>query len=500
MSTIPLGTTLPEHRANPASVHFGQRVFSFPVLLCAFLSVVAVWSARNRFNDPDLWWHLKVGELIWQTGELPQSDTLSYTTDGHAWIAHEWLVEVVMYGFFKLGGHAGLMLWLCLTTAALLVAGYALSALYSGNAKVALIGGLTVWFFATINLALRPLLVGHLLLAAELIFLHLGRTRDHRWLWALPPVFAVWVNCHGSFALGLAILGLHVLTSRLDFECGLVKSEAWPPAAQRTALFAFGASALALMLNPVGVELAAYPLNLFFTQADNLAFISEWQPLDFGSPRGTGVFALVGAIALLVMLRRKALRVEELALLFIGSRLAVSHSRMIFVFGILAAPILCRLAADLWRGYDWREDFPRVNAVLMAAALCIAAMGFPSAAAIERQVEQNNPTEAAAFIRQTGLEGRMLNHYAWGGYLIWALPEQKVFIDGRTDIFDWTGVLKDYMLWWSVREDPRTLLDKYRIDYCLLPRDAAITRVLGLMTGWEQAYADDQAVIFVRAQ
>jgi hypothetical protein len=405
-----------------------------------------------------------------------------------------------MYGFYAIGGHAGLMLWLCLTTSVLLIAGYALSALYSGNAKVALMGGLTVWFFATINLALRPLLVGHLLLAAELILLHLGRTRDRRWLWALPAVFAVWVNCHGSFALGLAILGLHVLTSRLDFECGLVKSEAWAPDAQRSVLYVFCGSMLALLLNPVGVKLAAYPLNLFFTQADNLAFISEWQPLDLGSERGTGVFALIAGIALLTMLRRKVLRVEELALLLIGLRLAVSHSRMIFVFGILAAPILCRLAADLWRGYDWREDFPRLNAVLMAAALGVAAMGFPSAAAIERQIEQNNPTQAMAFIRQTGLEGRMLNHYAWGGYLIWALPEQKVFIDGRTDIFDWTGVLKDYMLWWSVREDPRKLLDDYRIDYCLLPRDAAITRVMGLIAGWKEAYADDQSVIFVRAR
>lgn len=60
------------------------------------------------------------------------------------------------------------------------------------------------------------------------------------------------------------------------------------------------------------------------------------------------------------------------------------------------------------------------------------------------------------------------------------MPEQKVFIDGRTDILDWTGVLGDYMRWWGIREEPLKLTDDYEIDYCLLSRNTPVARLLRL--------------------
>src|SRR6187200_379796 len=98
------------------------------------------------------------------------------------------------------------------------------------------------------------------------------------------------------------------------------------------------------------------------------------------------------------------------------------------------------------------------------------APGFASRgrAAIEQQIRHGNPAGAVEYIRQTGLTGPMLNEYVFGGYLIWALPEHKVFIDGRGDVFDWTGVLKEYGQWATLAEDPRILLEKYRIAWCVI--------------------------------
>ena len=92
----------------------------------------------------------------------------------------------------------------------------------------------------------------------------------------------------------------------------------------------------------------------------------------------------------------------------------------------------------------------------------------------------------------------MLNDYLFGGYLIWALPEQKVFIDGRADIFEWTGVLRDYGAWILLQNDPKGMLDKYRIDYCLLRSNASMTRVMRYIPGWKAVYEDGQAVVFVK--
>ena len=106
-------------------------------MLSSLLVALAVLTVRGRFNDLDLWWHLKTGEIIWTTHTIPTTDLFSYTTNHHAWIPHEWLVQVLICGAYRWGGYSGLMLWFCFFTAALLVAGYILCSLYSGNSKTA---------------------------------------------------------------------------------------------------------------------------------------------------------------------------------------------------------------------------------------------------------------------------------------------------------------------------------------------------------------------------
>ena len=92
----------------------------------------------------------------------------------------------------------------------------------------------------------------------------------------------------------------------------------------------------------------------------------------------------------------------------------------------------------------------------------------------------------------------MLNDYGFGGYLIWALPENKVFIDGRADIFDWAGVMSEFGRWATLQDDPVQLLDKYRIRFCLLSKNAPMGRLLPYLPGWRKAYSDDVATVFVR--
>jgi hypothetical protein len=479
-------------------IGFWRRAFSLPSMILVLLAVVAFWSASTRYHDPDMWWHLKVGEQIWQTGELPNTDEFSYTTDSHAWIAHQWLPEVSMYGAYLLGGSTGLMLWLCVLATILFGGLYLLCASYSGNAKVALLGGLIGWFFGTISLTVRPLLIGHILLVVVLWLVHLARTRDPRWLWGLPAVFALWVNCHGSFAFGFAVLTTIMVAAHVNLEWGLISSVRWPSDHLRTFRFAFIASCFALLVNPIGLELATYPLNLFFGQGDNLASIDEWRPLNFQEARGMGVFVVITILVLVALTLQKKVRLEEFGTVLLGTYLAVHHSRMVFVFGILAAPVVCRLLADSWRSYDPHKDFPKLNAVIMAVAVVLIWWKFPDQQNLQEQVDQRYPTSAIEFLRDDGVDGRLLNEYGWGGYLIWTSPERKVFIDGRTDIFDWTGVLRDYMRWYTVQEAPNKLLDTYEIDYCLLYTNSPISKVMALLPGWSQVYSDDVAVVFQR--
>lgn len=92
----------------------------------------------------------------------------------------------------------------------------------------------------------------------------------------------------------------------------------------------------------------------------------------------------------------------------------------------------------------------------------------PNRQSLSRQVELQSPVDAVAFINNHHLCGRMLNDYVYGGYLIWAAPEHPVFVEGRSDVFEFTGVLDDFGKWATLQSDPHTQLEKYKVNFCLL--------------------------------
>ncbi len=474
------------------------RICSFPVMLAASLAALAVLTVRSRFNDPDLWWHLRTGQIIWTGHAIPRTDLLSFTTGQHAWVPHEWLSQLSIYAAWRAGDYSGLMLWLCILAAALLGIQYVSCWLYSGNAKVAFLGALVTWFFATTGLAIRPQVLGYLLLACELVILQLGRSRDRRWFYLLPVLFAVWVNSHGSFFFGMIVLAVVLLSGFIDVNAGLLMSRPLDRAQRKTFLWAAALSVAGLFVNPAGWELLAYPLRTVFDPRMPLDAVTEWQTLAFDDVRAFGFLALAGGMLLIALVRRTVLYLDELAVLAMAFGMAVVHQRLLFAWGIVAAPVLCRQLADAWDAYEPARDRILPNAVLILASLGVAFVAFPARGALVSQVDRANPVGAVDFIRSTHLRGRMLNDYVYGGYLSWALPEQKVFIDGRADVYAWTGVLEDYGAWATLREDPNVLLDKYRIDFCLLPQAAPLARVMRYLPGWSERYSDSRSVIFAR--
>jgi hypothetical protein len=467
-------------------------------MLASILLVLAVVTVRSRFDDPDLWWNLKTGEVIWTTHTIPVTDLFSYTTNHHAWIPHEWLAQVVIYAAYKWGGYSGLMFLLCLLTVTLLWAGYALCTLYSGNSKVSFVGAMIVWIFATVGFSIRAQMIGYIFLILELLIIQLGRTRGARWFFCLPVLFAVWVNCHASFILGLALGVVLWGASFVTFDAGAMLARRWEPQRRRTLALALVLSGGALFLNPVGLKLIFYPLDTMLHMPVLVGNVAEYAPLRMTEGRGVALMAVLLCSFLLLAMDRSTLYWDELAFLAIGAWMAVSHMRMLIVFGILAGPILSRQLSKLWEGYDAENDRPGLNAAFIAVALVVAYLGFPNRANLQQQVEDGSPVKALEFARANHLRGPMLNDHGYGGYLLWAAPEYPVFVDGRTDVFEWTGVLREFGNWATFQSDPNTLLEKYKIGFCLLDRTSPMARVLLLLPGWKLVYSDNNAVIIAR--
>jgi hypothetical protein len=475
------------------------RVASLPALLATALLFLVWYSSIGRLNDPDTWWHLRLGADIWNGGSLPRTDTYSFTTNNHPWVPHEWLAEISIYCAYSAGGYRGLVLWLIAVAGATIAGVYCLCWAVSGNPKTSLVGGLIAWYFSTVTIAVRPLMLGSLFLTALLLVLWLGRERNPRWLWSLPPLFAIWVNCHGSFAFGLGVLAVDVGFSFLTLNWGLVESRPWEPCRRKTLVAALLASAGALFVNPIGWQLVVYPFDVFVNQSTNLEHVYEWRSLDFHDPRGMMLFAVCGWIVLMLLIRRQKIAAVELCMLALGSYLALRHMRMLPIFGLLAAPIVCRLIRDDWDRYNPAIDPRRVNAAIIAALLVVMVWRFPTAAELGAQVESANPAAAVAYLREGGLTEGVLNEYDWGGYLLWAAPEIKTFVDDRTDIFEWSGVLYHYAGFAKLALDPVPILEKYGVKTCLLAKDSPAAHALAYLPGWREVYSDERAVIFIQS-
>jgi hypothetical protein len=461
--------------------------------------MLAVVTVRGRFDDPDMWWHLKTGQVIATTHHIPQTDIYSYSTNHHFYIPHEWLAQLLIYGAYAAHGLSGLMFFECAVTAGILLTGFLLCKLYSGSVRTAFLCTMLIWLFGTSGFAVRPQDIGYLLLSIEFILLHLGRTRDSRWLYILPPLFAIWVNCHASFSLGIVVALAYLASSFFVFDRGPLKAISWIPAVRRTLGIAVALSALALLLNPAGIRLILYPINTQFAQQITTAAVSEWQPLAFDQPRA---FVMLGVLAAIIVIpgnSRARLYLHELIALALVTYLALVHKRLLFPFGIIAAPILARLLGEAWHDDSVEQQHPIANAVLIAASAVIVFAAFPSPAQLESQVRAFSPVGAVEYVKSHHLPGPMMNEFVDVGYLIWALPEHPVFIDGRADVYDWAGVTQQFARWATLSEPSNLLLDRYHVQFCLLGRNSPMATAVSLLPGWRRMYSDNVSVIFQRA-
>ncbi len=107
------------------------------------------------------------------------------------------------------------------------------------------------------------------------------------------------------------------------------------------------------------------------------------------------------------------------------------------------------------------------------------------------------PVRAVRARRAAGLAGRLFNEFTWGGYILYAWPEQRVFIDGQTDFYG-DSVTKEYAAMRRLEPGWRAKLAAWKIDLALLPTRYQLADALAHEPGWRPVYCDSTAVLFVR--
>lgn len=480
------------------AVRFLHRISSFQVLLGAILVSVVFVAERSLRLDPDTWWHIKVGSDILAMHQFPIVDHYSLTARGAPWIAYEWLGDVVM----SLAARAGLKgteLLLVASSSVITLLIYYYAWLKCRECKPAFIATVAVVPLAMLSMTARPQLFGFIFLLLTLISLEEFRQGHRSALWFLPPVFLLWVNTHGSFVLGFMAIGLYWASGLVEFSWGGLHAERWTLSARIRLEVATLLCVLMLPITPYGTQLATEPVEYAFSLPGNMAHIQEWQSVNFSQWQSKWFLLLVifFVLALLILRLRWSL-VETVFSTFAVYETCV-HVRFAIVFAIIFAPMLAALMTRWVDPYNRALDKYALNAVLILGMAFMWVRFYPSNADLEQKVASNFPVEAIHYLREHPPQGPMLNSYGFGGYLIWSnVPPQGVFIDGRGDLYERTGVFADFRRIVDITPETQPLLRRYGVQSCLLQRDAPLAIFLSADPHWTRVYQDDVAELFVR--
>lgn len=461
-----------------------NRIFTRHMMNAALLVLTALFLTGILFQpelpqrDSDIWWHLANARILTTTHSFIHIEPYSFSVAGERWVNPEWLSEIPYWLGYRTLGLTGIYLVTIIALWANILFVYWRSYLKSRHAGAAFGTAILGFFLMTINAGPRTILIAYLALSVELAILESVGPGKTRHLWLLPPLFCVWINLHGSWIIGLVLLGLYIFCGLFPFKVGVFEQEAWSTRDRNRLLLVFLACAAVLLINPYGWHLIWNPFDIVLNQKQNLSVAQEWQPLNIST--GAGI-ASWGCIALMIVancIRGRKWKIYELAFLFFAWFEAFTHIRFTFLACLLIVPMLTVDVARSFCAPPDEKTIPAMNALFVAVALCIIAYFFPTEAQLQKSLAAQYPLQTIAAIQPSW---RTFNQDALGGMM--DFDSKPTFFDTRYDTFEHHGVLGDYLgIVHLVR--PLSIFDKYRIDHVLTPAGTPLSLLLEDAPGW----------------
>jgi hypothetical protein len=482
-----------------------ERLRSPQIAFAAILLFGLLAMTARPATDPDLWWHLRTGQWIVETGHVPHSDPFSFTRAGHAWVSHEWLSEVVFYELWKHAGAAGLIVFSAMITTAGFMLLY-LRCLLCGAEKQWAAAATAFGALASApSWGVRPQMFTLTLASLLLWLLESGKkeNRPRLLLW-IPPLFLLWLNLHAGFGLGLALLFAYGAGLIVETGVGNTPWKNARPIVLRVLLFLLACLAL-VPLNPSGAQLYRYPFDTLRSSAMR-SFIVEWFSPDFHGWLYRP-FLLVWLLLLTALASsRSRPKGRVIVPLLLTSFAALDAVRHIPIFVLVAMPVIAvalpvnsaPLAVSQRRPYSsWFRPSFNIAVVILIALFTLVKWVSLTRSQDAHEAEQY-PQRAVAFLQASSQPQRIFVYYDWGGYAIWKLyPEYRVFVDGRADLYG-DSLLRQFKTAMQLRTGWRDVLDSWKVEAVLVPPSCALAQALLLDTNWHTAFSDSKAIILLR--
>jgi hypothetical protein len=422
--------------------------------------VALVIDAWAPIRDNSFLWHVRAGELQVRAGEVLTTDPFSFTKQGESWLTQSWLAEIAYSWLEDVFGGLGFVPWmlLVLTTLTFVSIGvfsYARSRSMTSTAVVLLLSTVLMVSF----LVPRPVIFSFALFGLVICAWESPRLR-----WTLPFLFWVWASMHGSFAIGLAYVGLSLIAER---------EWRWLP----TAIV----SGLVTLATAHGLGVVTMLLD-FVEVRETLSLLSEWRRPELTSP----VFIpfLLGLLIVAIALIRKRLPWRHLWLVAPFAVLGATSLRAVPPAWMAIAPAVAMALGPLAIGTARRISM--VPGSVFAAVVVV----LPFLVRDEGGLSQERfPVAASAQLEDVNT----FHDDRAGGYLIWAMgPEFEVYIDDRAELYG--EQLAEFVAVRDGEEPWEPVFAEEGIGQALLPADSDLVAEIA-EAGWGIVHRDEEFVV-----
>ncbi len=462
-------------------------VFFLCVIVCFF-----------KINDYDIFWHLKIGQIFFDTGKILDSNRFSWTAPEFSWIPTYWLFEVLVYAIFKCFGFSGLIFFNAV-----------IHGITWGSLAIYCSRFVRVWWVLFLFVVAIDASVFHFMLRPHL-FSFLGISLLIQMLdplrqgvltgkifWKGALLFFLWANLHSGVVFGLAYLGLFlsikVMEAHFSRESLKYAVLGW-------------VCVCASFVNPNGFEYLTYVFDHF--SMARVISLEELQPLSFTLHKKHSAFlGFFFILSLLLIFQSKQKRLFFLSLLGLSTYLLSKGIRFIPVVFLFCIPNLCFAAEENKMLKKIEQESLKSKFLLLALSLLylwhLHARVFTLPGNYYQTGfglhEESYPVKACTFLPQEA-DVRLYNSFTTGGYVIWKFDETvKVFQDGRihaypADFFQRIETAKREPALW------KQLIEDFQINTVLINKteDPPHFWISLKKWGWKTLFEDENFFVAIR--
>ncbi len=437
------------------------------ILVLLVLIVAAAAAAFAPVWNSDIHWHLASGKWMFEHGRILGHDPFSINGTKE-WINVHWLFQLIVTALHAVGGFTLLtvmksLLSVAITLAMVLALRKRVSPAWMIFCVVAML------LVSSGRIRVRPEAFTLLFLMLVIILLESVRLgASTRRLWWLVPIMLLWVNMHGLYILGPALMWSALIGALIDRR---LRRNLFGRLLDREALMAILAAHVVCLLTPWPFQAATHPL-LLWTRISGEAVYYTYGVAELRPTWGAlhlywkgAVLAVMAAMAMRINFRR--LPIGHVGWLLGFAAMGLMARRNVGLAGPIFAYLLAWHGTAVWR--KLAEKFPRA-AHLRAAAMAImliAAVAFIAATSTEWMYRKmgmarrfgaglqrdNYPLAAAKFLRDLPAKGDIhcLNFGDSSVFDYHTFPSRRVYMDGRLEAHSLKRFIRQHRMFYDLR-------------------------------------------------